>query len=156
MSDEADRHAHEAIAAEEKRTAKAAARASEKAAKKEASKTTVKAAASSPAEANVSQETGPYSPALHPDLSASASVPASSDAAAAPPTASSQQQLPPRLRKSCWSCSAKGVPLKKCSACAVAAYCSAGCQNADWKAHKEQCAYLKTGTASVLAGVTGS
>ena len=42
MSDEADKRVHEAIAAEEKRTAKATATANKKAAKKEASKTGVK------------------------------------------------------------------------------------------------------------------
>ena len=48
-----------------------------------------------------------------------------------------------------WSCGATGVPLKKCSVCAVAAYCGTGCQKADWKVHKGQCAGLK-------AGATGS
>ena len=65
MSDEADKRVHEAIAAEEKRTAKATATANKKAAKKEASKTGVKTAAlaaSSPAVTNVSQQTCPSSP----------------------------------------------------------------------------------------------
>ena len=161
--DEADKRIHEAIAAEENRTAKGTASAREKAAKKEASETAVKAAAlaaSSPAGARASQQTGPSrpSPSLHPDPSASALAPTSDTvAAAATPTAVSQQQQPPaRLRKSCWSCSATGVPLKKCSVCAVAAYCSAGCQNVDWKAHKEQCAGLKAGVSALAsAGVAG-
>ena len=38
------------------------------------------------------------------------------------------------------------MPLKKCSVCAVAAYCGTSCQKADWKAHKGQCAGLKAGT----------
>ena len=67
--------------------------------------------------------------------------------AAASPSAAAFQQLPPRPRKSCWSCGATGVPLKKCSVCAVAAYCGAGCQKADWKVHKGQCAGLKAGAA---------
>ena len=49
-------------------------------------------------------------------------------------------------KKQCWSCGATGVPLKKCSVCTVAAYCGAGCQKADWKAHKGQCAGLKADT----------
>ena len=158
--DEADKRVHELVAAEESRTAKGAATAYKKAAKKETSKTAVKAAslaASSPAGARASQQTGPSrpSPSLRPDPSVSA--PASNTVAvAAPSPAVSQQQPPPRLRKSCWSCSATGVPLKKCSACAVAAYCSAGCQNADWKAHKEQCAGLKAGVSALAsAGVAG-
>ena len=85
--------------------------------------------------------------------------PSSVAAALAPASAShqqQQQQLPPRPRKSCWSCGAVGVPLKKCSVCAVAAYCGAGCQKTDWKAHKGQCAGLKAGAASLPEGeVTG-
>ena len=42
------------------------------------------------------------------------------------------------------------MPLKKCSMCAIAAYCGAGCQKADWKAHKGQCAELKAG--AVMGG----
>ena len=60
-----------------------------------------------------------------------------------------------RTKKLCWSCGATGVPLKKCSVCAVAAYCGAGCQKADWKAHKGQCAGLKagaSGSGSIAAG----
>ena len=81
---------------------------------------------------------------------AAAGLPSSSEAAALLPdeAASPQlQQLPPRPRKSCWWCGAKGVPLKKCSMCAVAAYCGAGCQKADWKEHKGQCAGLKAGAS---------
>ena len=58
--------------------------------------------------------------------------------------AAASQQLP---RKSCWSCGATGIPLKKCSVCAVAAYCGAGCQKTDWKVHKGQCAGLKAGAS---------
>ena len=85
----------------------------------------------------------------------SAAVSSSAEAGVAlPPSAASpqqqQQQQPPRRpRKRCWSCDATDVPLKKCSVCAVAAYCGASCQKADWKAHKGQCAGLK-------AGATGS
>ena len=81
---------------------------------------------------------------------ASAAGSSSTAAVVSPPAATSpqqQQQQPPRLRKSCWSCGAKGVPLKKCSVCAVAAYCCAGCQKADWKAHKGQCVGLKAGAS---------
>ena len=75
----------------------------------------------------------------------SALVPNASVAAASSSSTAASQQLPPRPRKSCWSCGATGVPLKKCSVCAVAAYCGAACQKADWKAHKGQCAGLKAG-----------
>ena len=77
--------------------------------------------------------------------SASLTAPPTSAAVSPPSAAASQQLLPPRPRKSCWSCGATGVPLKKCSVCAVAAYCGAACQKADWKAHKGQCAGLKAG-----------
>ena len=53
-----------------------------------------------------------------------------------------------RKGKLCWSCRATGVPLKKCSVCAVAAYCGGACQKADWKAHKGQCAGLKASAAA--------
>ena len=74
----------------------------------------------------------------------------STAATAEPPAAAS-----PQPRKSCWSCGATGVPMKKCSVCAVAVYCGAGCQKADWKAHKKQCAGLKAGAAAVLEGAAG-
>ena len=87
--------------------------------------------------------------AVHP-ASASGS-PSAAAAALSPAAASPQQQqeqpLPPRPRKSCCSCGVTGVPLKKCSVCAVASYCSVGCQKADWKAHKGQCAGLKAGAS---------
>ena len=93
----------------------------------------------------------PASPAV-----VSASAPASavtsalaSSTSASPSPSAASQQLPHRSRKTCWSCGTTGVPLKKCSVCAIAAYCGAGCQKADWKAHKRQCAGLK-------AGATGS
>ena len=57
---------------------------------------------------------------------------------------SSSQQSGPSPQ-SCWSCGATDVPLKKCSGCAVAAYCGTGCQKADWMAHKGRCAGLKAG-----------
>ena len=41
------------------------------------------------------------------------------------------------------------MPLKKCSVCAVAAYCGAACQKADWKLHKGQCTGLKASAAAV-------
>ena len=85
---------------------------------------------------------------------ASAASSSSTAAAASEPEAASPQpqKLPPRPRKSCWSCGATGVPMKKCSVCAVAAYCGADCQKADWKAHKGLCPGLKAGAASVTAG----
>ena len=78
---------------------------------------------------------------------APAPAPASASAASSS-SAASQQLLPPRPRKSCWTCGATGVPLKKCSVCAIAAYCGADCQKAVWKAHKGQCAGLKAGACS--------
>ena len=76
---------------------------------------------------------------------ASRSAPAT--AATAPPVAASPQlqRLPPRPRKSCWTCGAMAMPLKRCAVCAVASYCGADCQKADWKAHKGQCVALKAG-----------
>ena len=94
---------------------------------------------------------------VHPALAAAST---SAAAATLPPASTSslvqRQRLPPRQRKSCWSCGVTGVPLKKCSVCAVAAYCGAGCQKADWKVHKGQCAGLKAGAASVPAGSLGT
>ena len=84
--------------------------------------------------------------------SASLTTLTASSVAATLPSASASQQLPPRPRKSCWSCGTTGVPLKKCAVCAVAVYCGAGCQKADWKAHKGQCAGLKAGATSSGAG----
>ena len=75
--------------------------------------------------------------------------------AAASPIASAQQLPPPRPRNSCWSCGAAGMPLKKCSGCAVAAYCGAGCQKADWKAHKGQCARIKAGASGSGSSAAG-
>ena len=82
---------------------------------------------------------------------AAAAASAALVAIATAPIVAASQQLPPRPRKSCWSCGATGVPLKKCSVCAVAAYCGAGCQKADWKAHKGQCAGLKVDANSAPA-----
>ena len=84
---------------------------------------------------------------VHPHSAAGSSATAAS---VLPHTATSalQQQLPPRPKKSCWSCGVMGEPLKKCSLCTVAAYCGAGCQKADWKVHKGQCAGLRAGAAS--------
>ena len=75
--------------------------------------------------------------------------------AAASPQQQQQQQQPPPPRKSCRSCGATGVPLKKCSVCAVAAYCGAGCQKADWKVHKGQCAGLKAGASGSGSSAAG-
>ena len=87
---------------------------------------------------------------------ASAAGSNSAVAAALPSAAAAAAQFPSRARKSCWSCSATGVPLKKCSRCSVAAYCGTDCQQADWKAHKGQCAGLKAGAASVPEGMLGT
>ena len=88
----------------------------------------------------------PTSTAGPPSTAAAASLPAA--------TSPQQQLLTPRPRKSCWSCGATGVPLKKCSVCAVATYCGAGCQKADWKAHKGQCAGLKAGASGSGSSTT--
>ena len=77
------------------------------------------------------------------DTSASSAIPENTESVAVP-ALQQQQPLPAAKRKkSCWSCGAEGARLKKCSGCAVAAYCGAACQKADWKAHKGQCAELK-------------
>ena len=98
---------------------------------------------------------------------------AGSDAASAPPSAAPppsaiatpgitlaapsnrQQQQPSEKKKKgvvrnqpCWTCGATGVPLKKCSGCAVASYCGADCQKVDWRAHKGKCAGLKAAAAA--------
>jgi len=52
----------------------------------------------------------------------------------------------------CWSpqCRNTTAPAEdalgtlKCSACAVAQYCSAGCQKAHWKAHKPACSRTRS------------
>ena len=91
---------------------------------------------------------------VHP--ASAAGLPSTAAAALPPAAASSQrQQLPPRPRRSCWWCGVTGVPLKKCSVCAVAAYCGAGCQKADWKAHKGQCAGLKAGARGSGSSAAG-
>ena len=61
-------------------------------------------------------------------------------------------RMPPRRMKACWSCGATGVPLKKCSVCAVASYCGAACQKADWGVHKEKCAGLKAAASGGAQG----
>ena len=66
-----------------------------------------------------------------------------------------QQQEPPtkrdtKLKKQhCCICGATGVPLKKCSRCAVATYCGAICQKAGWKVHKGVCLELRAAAAAV-------
>ena len=101
------------------------------------------------------------SPSSATSLTAAAVPPAteagspSTAATALLPDAASPQQQPSRPRKSCWSCGATGVPLKKCSVCVVAAYCGAVCQKADWKAHKGQCAGLKAGATGIGSSATG-
>ena len=40
--------------------------------------------------------------------------------------------------KSCFTC--RAVPAEKlCKACGARSYCSAECQKADWRRHKEEC-----------------
>jgi tetratricopeptide (TPR) repeat protein len=39
----------------------------------------------------------------------------------------------------CYQCRKDGVKLMKCSACAIATYCSAYCQKAHWSLHKGEC-----------------
>ena len=75
----------------------------------------------------------------------SPAVPGSTKSVVRPQTLQQRQSsVPDANRKElCWSCSAEGVRLKKCSRCAVASYCGAACQKADWKAHKGKCAELK-------------
>ena len=82
--------------------------------------------------------------------SAEAATSASATASASTPAATLT-----RPKKSCWSCGSTGVPLKKCSVCAVASYCCAGCQKADWKAHKGQCAGLKAGASGSGSASSG-
>ena len=77
--------------------------------------------------------------------------PASGPAVGNPSTslaAEGTRQSASKKTKLCWWCGVTGVPLKKCSVCAVAAYCGTDCQKADWKAHKGQCTELKAGAAA--------
>ena len=156
-SDKAGKRANKPMAAEEKTAKESAAAAKTKPVKRKASKTTVEAsslaAQAQPAASSSDITSHQAGPSLHPDPSAYESTLAPSAAAA--PSKAASQQLPPRLGKGCWSCGATGVRLKKCSVCAVAAYCGASCQNADWMAHKGQCAGLKAGAASVPASTMG-
>ena len=153
------------VAAEEDKVAAKAAAANNLKLVGETSMTAAKSSSmsASSTEAGPSQQTDPSQQArpsaLAPASAVScASAPASSVAAASPSSsaAASHQLLPPRPRKSCWWCGAAGVPLKKCSVCAVAAYCGAGCQKMDWKAHKGQCAGLKAGASKSGSSVAVS
>jgi hypothetical protein len=39
----------------------------------------------------------------------------------------------------CWTCGVEGEPLKKCTRCLTATYCSKACQTSDWPTHKSIC-----------------
>lgn len=43
----------------------------------------------------------------------------------------------------CHQCAAGSVQLKRCSACKGPLYCSAACQRAGWRGHKEECASIQ-------------
>ena len=113
---------------------------------------------SAPASSAVISASAPASSAAvstsAPALAVKNAAPTSS-ASVSPSSSAASQQQPSRPRKSCWSCGAAGVPLKKCSVCAVAAYCGAGCQKADWKEHKGQCAGLKAGASGSGSSAAG-
>ena len=84
------------------------------------------------------------------DTSATSAIPETTKPVTGPPS-QQQQPLPAANRKKlCWSCGAKGARLKKCSGCAVASYCEAACQKADWKAHKGKCAGLKAAATELM------
>lgn len=42
----------------------------------------------------------------------------------------------------CRRCGVTGAPTKRCTACRSVRYCSKGCQTADWRRHKNECALL--------------
>ena len=73
-------------------------------------------------------------------------LPPSAPSSSPPPGA--RPHHPEKKGKLCWFCGTTGVPLKKCSVCAVALYCDGACQKVDWKAHKGQCAGLKASAAA--------
>ena len=70
---------------------------------------------------------------------------------AEPPAAAPEEKRKKNNDKPCWSCGATCMPLKKCSGCAVASYCGADCQKADWRAHRTQCAGLKASSVTTNA-----
>jgi len=41
--------------------------------------------------------------------------------------------------KQCFICGENNLPLKKCSRCRIAVYCSVECQKKDWMWHKLNC-----------------
>ena len=45
-----------------------------------------------------------------------------------PVSGSGSGSAAPPSSKACWACGAEGVPLKRCSVCEVARYCTAACQ----------------------------
>ena len=110
---------------------------------------TATAACPTPSPAPTEAAAGP-TPSPAPTAAAACPSPSS-----APGLAGASRQSNGRTNKLCWSCGATGVPLKKCSMCAVAAYCGGVCQKADWKAHKGQCAGLKAGAAQSSSAVAG-
>ena len=75
--------------------------------------------------------------------SSNPSIPPAAVAAAESAVACPQPPATVGREKLCWACGVTGVPLKKCSVCTVATYCSGACQKADWKAHKGMCVGLK-------------
>lgn len=88
---------------------------------------------------------------LHPGVQATAMTSAQSLPDRQQQPDQQPSRAPPHRERACWSCGATGVPLKKCSVCAVASYCGAACQKVDWGVHKAQCAGLKAEAASWCA-----
>ncbi|KZT67860.1 hypothetical protein DAEQUDRAFT_672474 [Daedalea quercina L-15889] len=52
--------------------------------------------------------------------------------------------------KMCAKCGKTDVPLKICSKCHAAKYCSAECQRADWREHKQACTPFDTVTSVTI------
>ncbi|KAJ7126449.1 hypothetical protein C8R43DRAFT_707609 [Mycena crocata] len=48
-------------------------------------------------------------------------------------------QTCPGTNDLCYTCDEPGNPLRTCSKCKIARYCSSQCQKAHWKVHKETC-----------------
>jgi len=59
------------------------------------------------------------------------------------------------LMTTCSSCSSTSKPLKICSGCQSANYCSVDCQKSHWKEHKQACKSMKAALTQVTLAKPG-